>query len=106
LTTEEQQQLGQALSFTSPVELGRIFNLLGWTFDDEIRELVHVARQNVSMAAKISAIKALRSILVANLKLSGLIEEVSEHGADKKGDYSLSASRTYQIIRGEYDEQQ
>jgi len=102
LTAEEARRLGQALNFTSPVELGRVFDLLGWSLDDEIRELIGVAQQDINLSAKVSAIKALRGILYENLRHSGLIRQVRETGRthDEQGQHELSASRVYTIIQG------
>jgi len=54
-----------------------MFDSLGWTFTDEIREVLKLVRQNTNLPAKLNAIKYLREILREAAETSGMIANVT-----------------------------
>ncbi len=72
------------LSFSDPNLITLLFEQLDWNYSQEIIETLKIARQNVNLASKLSAIKYLRQIIKESAEASGMIGSVSKtyQGAD------------------------
>ena len=72
------------LSFSDPNLITLLFKQLDWNYSQEIIETLKIARQNVNLASKLSAIKYLRQIIKESAEASGMIGSVSKtyQGAD------------------------
>jgi len=82
------------LSYNDPQLITTALNSLGWNCNIEILETISVARQNVNLGAKMTAIKYLRTLLQETAEASGYISQVSQTrpGADG-GSTTFSAKR-------------
>lgn len=88
--TEEIEQISPEevtsaiLSYSDPNLVTGLFEQLGWSPSAEIIETLYIARQNVNLAAKLSAIKYLRQLVRESAEAAGLIGTVSKtvHGRD------------------------
>jgi hypothetical protein len=93
LLTRETTELGGILSFSSPEELNRVFDVMGWTFDEEVTRLVEIARNSQSDTARLMAIKALRMVRRECLEYSGLLQEIRQIASGPAGPASITLQR-------------
>lgn len=65
------------LSFSDPNIIANVFASKGWTFTEEIKETLSVVHQNVNLAAKMTALKHMRSLVKEAAEAAGLVAKVS-----------------------------
>uniref|UniRef100_A0A6M3IHH6 Uncharacterized protein n=1 Tax=viral metagenome TaxID=1070528 RepID=A0A6M3IHH6_9ZZZZ len=77
--------VGAILSFNDANLVENIFDQLGWTCSSEIFEILKVARQDVSLGPKMTAIRYLRKLVQEAAEASGMIAKVSRTIPEENG---------------------
>jgi hypothetical protein len=65
------------IDFMDPIRYSEALELAGWGVDDEVLELVRVAKQDAKLAPKLQAIKMLHKFARDAAVLTGLVAKVS-----------------------------
>lgn len=86
------------LSYSDPGLVTSLFNQLGWCPSAEIVETLYIARQNVNLAAKLSAIKYLRQLVRESAEAAGLIGTVSKTIHGKDGSHTTFSARNMATV--------
>ncbi len=81
------------LSFNDANIVTSIFQQLGWDCSQEILETLSVARQNVNLGAKMTAIKHLRKLLQESAEASGMSAKVSKTIPGQDGEFTTFSAR-------------
>ena len=81
--------MGAILSFSDPNILAHILKQVGWTFSDEIKETVEMAKQCENLSVKLSAVKHLRELLKEAAETSGMVANVSRTIPGKDGEITV-----------------
>jgi len=74
-----------ACTIADPNIVTSIFQQFGWTFNEEIMQVLKVARQDLNMPAKLNAIKMLREILKESVEHAGGIGDITHTSPDGRG---------------------
>jgi len=72
-----QQAVQMIATLGDPNLVAAVFDQFGWSFSEEVSELLKIVRQNMNLPAKLNAIKQLRTIMRESAEASGMIANVS-----------------------------
>ncbi len=81
------------LSYTDPNLMVLALENLGWSCTQEIIETLKVARQGVNLGAKMTAIKYLRTLLLASAEASGIIGNVTRSVPGQDGSVTTFSAK-------------
>lgn len=79
-------QMEQLVQFTDAGTFLTTLDQCNWTGATEIEEILTIARQNINLGAKLSAIKYLREILKDTMESSGLLVRATKTMHNPNGD--------------------
>lgn len=89
-----EEALSMILSFNDANLVSMLFEKRGWSLSEEIKETLSVARQNVNLGAKMTALKHLRTLVKEAAEASGYIAKVSTTIPSEDGSHTtFSANR-------------
>jgi len=81
------------LSFSDINLVTSLFEQQGWSFTDEIREVLFIARQNNNLATKLSAIKYLRVLIKEIAETAGYVTKVTQTIPGENGESTTFSAK-------------
>jgi len=99
LTVVEQDRLLTAiLSYTDPLELQRVIEIGGLTFDDEINIVIELIKQTEDQRTRLAALKFLDALRMRALRLSGYVVTARQQRKDGPDQVTLSTTRVLRVL--------